>query len=107
MSPKSILLLALALPTAVLAADNEVNLAIKDHLFNPAEIRIKAGVKVKIIVQNQDSTAEEFESHELNREKVIPANSKATIFVGPLSPGRYPFYGEFNAKTARGQIIVE
>jgi hypothetical protein len=48
-----------------------------------------------------------FESHSLNREKVIAPNAKATIFVGPLKPGRYPFVGEFHEKTAKGVIVAE
>ena len=59
------------------------------------------------MVLNQDATPEEFESHELNREKLIAPNTKVSIFVGPLSPGRYPFFGEFHEKTARGAIIAE
>jgi hypothetical protein len=81
---------------------------IKDHRFQPAEITIPAGKKVKLLVENQDPTAEEFESHSLNREKVIAGKSKATIYIGPLSPGRYSFEGEeFNAKTAQGVIIAQ
>jgi hypothetical protein len=38
---------------------------------------------------------------------VIPGKSKATIFIGPLKQGRYPFVGEFNEKTAKGVIIAE
>ena len=61
----------------------------------------------RLLIDNQDASAEEFESHELNREKVIPGKSKATIYVGPLKPGHYPFFGEFNDKTARGALIAE
>ena len=89
------------------AADNEFSLVIRDHRFEPSEVRIPAGQKVKLLVHNQDATPEEFESHELNREKVIPGGGKATIYVGPLKPGRYPFFGEFNEKTARGVVIAE
>lgn len=89
------------------AAGNEFALAIRNHRFEPAEIRVPANQKVKLIVHNQDATAEEFESHELNREKVIPGGAKANIFIGPLQPGRYPFFGEFNEKTARGVLIAE
>lgn len=89
------------------AADNEFALAIRDHRFEPAEIRVPANQKIKLVVHNQDATPEEFESHELNREKVIAPGAKANIFVGPLKPGRYPFIGEFNEKTARGVIIAE
>lgn len=93
--------------TAAFAADLDVDLVIKDHRFQPAEIRVPAGKKIKLVVDNQDATAEEFESHELNREKVIPGKSKASIFIGPLTPGRYPFFGEFNEKSAQGVVIVE
>lgn len=90
------------------AADTpEFKLIIKNHTFEPAELTIPAETKVKLIVDNQDNTPEEFESHELNREKVIPGNSKANIFVGPLKPGTYPFFGEFNEATAQGKLIVK
>jgi hypothetical protein len=62
---------------------------------------------VKLVVDNQDATPEEFDSHALNREKVIPGRAKAVIFVGPLAPGRYPFIGEFNAATAQGAVIAQ
>lgn len=93
-----------------LAADDstpEFTLIIKDHKFQPAELTIPADVKVKLIVDNQDATPEEFESHELNREKVIPGNSQAKIFVGPLKAGTYPFFGEFNEATAQGKLVAK
>jgi plastocyanin len=89
------------------AAEPEFALAIKNHRFEPAELKVPAGQRVKLIVHNQDSTAEEFESHSLNREKVIPAGSKASIFIGPLKPGRYTFFGEFNEATAKGAVVAE
>jgi plastocyanin len=96
-----------ALSGTAFAADNEVVLVIKDHRFEPAEIKVPAGQKIKLLVHNQDASAEEFESHELNREKVIAGGAKATIFIGPLKPGRYPFFGEFYQKTAQGVVIAE
>lgn len=80
---------------------------IKDHLFYPDELIIPANTKVKLLVKNQDVTPEEFESYELNREKVIPGKSQVIIFIGPLKPGIYPFFGEFFPKTAQGRIIVQ
>lgn len=88
-------------------ADNEFALVIKNHRFEPAEVRVPANQKIKLIVHNQDASPEEFESHALNREKVIAPGAKANIFVGPLKPGRYPFVGEFNEKTAKGVLIAE
>jgi plastocyanin len=80
---------------------------IREHLFYPAELRVPAGQKIKLHVINQDGTPEEFESFELNREKVIMGKRKATIFIGPLRPGKYPYFGEFHPETAQGVIIAE
>ena len=90
-----------------LAADTDYTLVIEDHRFQPAELSVPAGKKIKLSIENRDATPEEFESHSLKREKVIPGKSSATIFVGPLKPGRYPFVGEFNDKTAIGAIIAQ
>jgi len=97
----------LSTPAMLQAATPIVEIQIRDHLFHPAQITIPANTKVKLMVINQDPTPEEFESYELNREKVIAGNSKAVIFIGPLPPGRYPFFGEFYPKTAQGVVIVE
>ena len=84
-----------------------IEIEIRDHLFWPSEVRVPANTKVKLLVYNRDPTSEEFESYELNREKVIMGNRKAVIFIGPLLPGVYPFFGEFNPDTAQGKVIVE
>ncbi len=99
--------LLLLLPLSAVAAPTEIPVTIKDHQFNPAEIRIPAGEKVKLLIHNQDNTPEEFESYELNREKVIPGGGKATIYIGPLKAGRYPFFGEFHEDSAQGVVIAE
>jgi plastocyanin len=107
-----LLFIALLLPVAAYAVDTgsqrtNFKLAISEHRFQPAEITIPSDTKIKLTVENKDVTPEEFESHALNREKVIAGHSSATIFIGPLSPGRYPFSGEFNEATAQGVIIAQ
>lgn len=82
-------------------------LTIKDHRFTPTEIKIPANKRVQITVVNDDPTPEEFESHEMKVEKVIPGKSKAVVRIGPLKPGRYPFVGEFHEATAKGTVIAE
>ncbi len=98
--------LLLVAGTAVAADDAELLLTLHDHRFIPAEVQVPANRKVRLVVENRDPTPEEFDSHAPNREKVIPGNSRATIFIGPLAPGRYPFIGEFNAATAQGAVIA-
>ncbi len=89
------------------AADPEFRIAIRNHKFEPAELTIPAGKKVKLVIENKDSTLEEFESFALAREKLIPGKTTATLPIGPLKPGRYPFFGEFHESTAQGVVIVK
>lgn len=101
------LALVLSAVTPAMADESSIEILIKDHRFTPNEIVVPKDTKLKLIVTNQDATPEEFESHALHREKVIPANSHAVIWVGPLAPGRYEFVGEFHEDTARGILIVK
>jgi plastocyanin len=106
--PSALLFAAsLLLAGAVMAQDAEVKIVIREHKFEPAEVTVPAGKKVKLVIENQDATAEEFESYELNREKVVPANGRITVFVGPLKPGRYPFFGDFHKDSAQGVLIAQ
>ena len=104
-----ILVLAIGLLCSVLlyAKTPVIKISIKNHLFYPSEVIVPAGKKVKLLVSNEDDTPEEFESYELNREKIITGNRKAVIFIGPLKPGRYPFFGEFYPRTAQGVIVAQ
>lgn len=104
---KFLFALLFALPMTSFAADADFTLTIKDHRFQPAELVVPAGKKVKLLVINQDSTPEEFESHSLNREKLIAGGRAATIYIGPLEAGSYEYYGEFNQATAKGVIVAK
>jgi hypothetical protein len=90
-----------------LAQQPQYRLIIKDHQFIPAELEIPAYQKVKIIIENQDATAEEFESYDLRREKIVSGHGKIVIYVGPLKAGKYKFFGEFHPDTAFGFIVVK
>ena len=98
--------LALTANSAV-AAKPVFELVIRDHLFYPSELIVPAGQKVKLLISNEDATPEEFESYELNREKVILGGKKTIIFIGPLKAGEYHFFGEFNMATAQGKVIAK
>jgi len=101
------LLIFLLLPLAAFATDADFTLVIKSHRFQPSELTVPSGKKIKLTVENKDDTPEEFESYPLNREKVIADNSSGTIYIGPLAPGRYPFFGEFHQATAQGVLVAQ
>ncbi len=92
---------------AATAGADEYVVTIKDHRFTPAEIKVPANQRLTITVVNEDATAEEFESNPMKVEKVVAGKSKATVRIGPLKPGRYPFVGEYNEATAKGAVIAE
>ena len=108
MKVKGFIILPLLFSLTAMADEVPVfEITIQDHRFQPAEITVQAHRKFRLRVTNKDSIPEEFESYELNREKIITGGGQAVIYIGPLPPGRYPFFGEFHPKTAKGVIVVK
>lgn len=93
--------------TPTFAEDAVYHLTLKDHKFSPDTLEVPAGTRFKITVDNQDPTPEEMESNSMKFEKIITPNRKGTVNAGPLKPGTYEFFGEFNEKTAQGKVIVK
>jgi hypothetical protein len=110
MRMKTLALAALICAAPLASAQDQpavFRLTVTAHRFQPAELLVPAGVKFRLIVKNEDVTPEEIESHDLNREKVIPAGGEAVLFIGPLKAGVYDFFGEFHPTTAKGRIIAK
>ena len=83
-----------------------VNLSLKDHRFQPAEVYAPAGKAIAIVVKNLDPAPAEFESNMLRVEKVVTAGSTITIKIRPLEPGRYRFFDDFHPETI-GYLVVQ
>lgn len=106
-----VLRLAAAAVTALLLAapalaDEPLHLVIRDHKFVPERLEVPAGVKFKLLVKNEGDTPSEFESFELNREKVVNAGQEITVFLGPLDPGEYKFVDDFHQET-KGLMVAK
>ncbi len=98
---------ALMLLTLPALADASIPVALKDHRFTPATIHVRAGVPNVIVLTNGDDAAEEFDSTSLKVEKVVAGHSSGNVRLRPLSPGRYPFMGEYHSQTAQGVVVAE
>src|SRR4051794_5171084 len=83
-----------------------IEIVVKDKKFVPAEVKAPANARIVIQVKNQDAVAMEFESKSLKLEKVVAPNSEGLVRVGPLKPGKYEFFDDFNMSN-RGTLIVE
>jgi len=94
----------IAVPTKVSAEVPTFTITIRDHRFEPAELSVPANEKFKLVIQNEDPSEEEFESYELNREEVVDGGDEITVFIGPLKPGSYEYFGDFHQETAQGVI---
>ena len=104
---RALFILILCTGTALAQEAARPLLTIRDHRFTPSELRIPAYQPRVIDVQNDDPTAEEFESPDLGVEKVIAAGRRSPVRIRPLAPGTYKFIGEYHADTAFGTIIAE
>ena len=103
----SLALLAFFIAAPALAADDPVvTITMKDHQFVPSEVSVPAGVKVRLLIKNEQAMNAEFESTVLHREKIVSAGGQITVFVGPLDPGSYEFFDDFNRET-RGHLVVK
>ncbi len=98
---------SLAASPALAADPVTLELTLRDHRFVPEEVRAPAGVPLTIVVRNEDSSAEEFESKALKVEKVVAAGRQITVRLRPLKAGRYEFVGEYHEDTAKGVLVVE
>jgi plastocyanin len=74
-----------------------------DH-FEPASLEVAAGTPIKLKVMNQGKTAIEFESFELNRERVVQPGQTITVQLPKLEPGQYHFFDDFHHEVPQGTI---
>ena len=98
--------LLLAMPAARAEDAVTVNLSLKDHRFQPAELHAPAGKPITIIVKNLDPAPAEFESNMLRVEKVVTGGGTITLRIRPLEPGRYRFFDDFHPET-QGYLVVK
>lgn len=85
----------------------QIKLSIQNGKFIPSMIKAPANTRIELFVENKGPGAEEFESKELRREKVIPEGQTVKIIIGGLPAGEYPFFGEYHSESAQGKLVIE
>ncbi|MGB2880843.1 MAG: cupredoxin domain-containing protein [Rhodoferax sp.] len=84
-----------------------VNLVIRNGHFVPAILEVPANTKFRLVIKNEGPGAEEFESVELRKEKVLAPGVTSFLIFQPLKPGTYKFFGDFHPETAQGQMVAK
>jgi plastocyanin len=88
------------------ASPQALHITINKNGFEPSQLRIPAGEKVKVMVHNKTALPAEFESYDMTVEKVVPGHTDIPVYIGPLKPGTYKFFNDF-AQNVTGKVIVE
>jgi plastocyanin len=86
--------------------EKNITIEIKNGQFSPSIIELNKSDRITLSIFNQDSDSEEFESLDLNKEKMIMPGKTIKIKLGQLRPGQYKFFGDFHPSTAKGKIII-
>jgi plastocyanin len=104
----AVLTLGLLVMAPALKAEDAVtlNITMKDHRFQPAELHAPAHKPITIILKNLDPTPAEFESNMLRVEKVVTGGGTITMRIRPLEPGRYRFFDDFHPEM-QGYLVVK
>ncbi len=100
-------ILSIRPPVAVAEDMPTLQLTVKDGHFYPETVEAPAGKKFRIVVKNEGSSPEEFESLELRKETVLAPGVTRSVVFAPMKPGTYKFFGDFHPDTAKGRIIVK
>jgi plastocyanin len=95
-----------SLSTMAIADDATLEVSVKDHKFEPAEVKAAAGSAIVFKVKNLDAAPVEFESEPLQFEMVVKPNAEITVKVKPQKPGRYVFFDDLHQDT-KGTLVVE
>jgi plastocyanin len=105
-----ILALAVAAPRAALCAESEkptFEVTAQEGRFDPSRLEVPANTAFIIRVTSNETTAIEFESFELHRERVVQPGETIAVNVGALAPGTYKFFDDFHQTTPQGAIVVK
>ena len=91
---------------ALAADDTSCILTMYNQKFDPDKLIVPARTRVRIVLRNMDSIPDEFESYDLSREVIVPGHSEVAIYVGPLDPGTYQIFNDFNL-AMQGSIVAK
>lgn len=75
--------------------------------FVPQQLIVPANQPLRLKVVNAATEPIEFESFELNRERVVPPGGQIIVYLPSLSAGSYGFFNDFNRSASHGTLIAK
>lgn len=96
-----------AASAGVSTAEDALRLIYRNGRFEPSVLSVPAGQALKLKVTNMGDAPIEFESFELNRERVVLPGRTITVYLPSLSPGTYNFFDDFHHGAGQGTISAK
>jgi len=78
-----------------------------DGAVEPGELVVRAQTPLRLRVVNETRDAIEFESFELNRERVVQPGAEIMVYLPALDPGSYKFFDDLHHGAAEGTITAK
>ena len=101
-------LATLALCAPSFASDSAASeLRVQDGRFEPASLVVPAGQPFQLKVVNSGNSAIEFESFDLNRERVVQPGASITVYLPSLNPGTYKFFDDLHEDAGHGTLTAK
>jgi cupredoxin-like protein len=88
------------------AADSDPEVRFHDGHFEPTSFAVPANQPLQLKVVNSGDKPVEFESFELNRERVVPPGKSIRVYLPALSPGTYHFYDDLHEDGGQGTLVA-
>lgn len=102
------ILAALAFGPMVRAEDEALPVVrFHDGRFEPHDLVVRAKTPFRLRVVNATQDAIEFESFELNRERVVLPGAEIVVYLPALDPGSYKFFDDFHHGAGEGTITAK
>jgi cupredoxin-like protein len=102
------MLAALAFGPTVRAEDDALPvIRFQDGRFEPDELVVKAKAPFRLRVVNATKDPIEFESFELNRERVVLPGAEIVVYLPALDPGSYKYFDDFHHDAGEGTITAK
>jgi Cupredoxin-like domain len=102
-----IVLVTVLFPAGARGDDTVIELRFENRRFTPQTITVPANQSLTLRITNASKEPIEFESFQLNREKVVGPGETIIVRLPALRPGSYDFYDDFHQDVPAGSIVAK
>lgn len=103
--------MALGLPLAATpthAADEPTfRIEFRDGVITPLRLEVPAKTRFRLELVNHGTSAAEFESLELRKEKVLAPGVETVMVIRTLDPGEYSFFDDFHPGSPPAVLVAK